>query len=1423
MSSSSTSTSPDEQYGRERVEVLGTVEHRAAGQLLRVKGVINGVNGVFLMDTGATTEFIDKDYAKAAGIVALETKTKIKLANGTIVRALGKTRAIQFELRNHTGRVVSYGKQFEITTLDGYDAILGMSWIEEARPKLVWDVGVAGTGIEVQRRDANGRKQRVRLEIVNREEQQFIANMTVNRGKQEEKIEQEEEKEIPRGQQAQGLYERLIKEFDDVFPKELPSGLPPKREKLEHEIKLKDHRQPPYRRPYKMGPKEMEILKETIDEMMKKGFIQRSQSRYGAPVLFVPKKDGGMRMVIDYREINKITIKNGYPLPSVEELFPIVQGAKWFSKIDLHSGYYQIRIAEKDREKTAFVTRYGSYEFLVLPMGLCNSPATFMELMNWVFEKHLDKFVIVFLDDVLVFSKTLEEHERHLREVLRLLRENRLYAKMSKCDLVREEVDFLGHRLGRNGLDKEDTKVKEIVDWKVPTSRNELQQFLGLANYYRKFVDHYSTIAAPLNALTGSTAKFQWTEKEQNAFEKLKRALVQSPVLKLPDMKLPFVINTDASNEAIGAVLQQDHGNGLQPVAYYSATYTGGQRNYATHEQEMLAVVEALKHWKHLLWGAKVTVRTDHQSLQHFFKQQTLSRRQIRWMEELADYDLEIKYVKGKQNAAADALSRKTTEEQQRTSKTFKELGWNVTLNAARTGRRRGQTREEEKEDWEKCIKAAEQNQDKEENRPEAGAGGAIQMPTQRCTAMNRKGRRCGAKTKRGQYCWQHLRQKEGTRIRQSQLGKQAGNGLFAERDFEPGETIAKYTGDWLYNEDEVWGGNYVLKYNQAKSIDAARTNTGTGRWINDARGSGKRPNARFSYDRRREMALIKATKCIREGEEIYLSYGPNYWPRGQKEEQQAVSAVAPLDVMKELQREAAGDEEYIKLKKTVTAPGSEMGEWEEKDGLIRHNGIIRVPDTQRAKTIVVDQCHDELGHMGRDKTVERVKLRFYWKGMDDWIQKFVSSCVQCQRAKESNQKVPGELMPLPIPTEPWEQVGVDFMGPLKKTRSGKDGIMVVVCHLTKMKHIVPIRMASSAPEIAATMEREVVRLHGVPKIIVSDRDVRFTAGYWIQYWKAKGTEVRFSTAYHPQTDGQTERENRTISQVMRTVVDEQQDDWDRYLPLVEMALNSAVQASTGMSPYKMVYGREMVLPVDRKLETRVTTENPAVEELGKRMEEIWKKATDEIEKAKKRQERNANGRRRKEEFRVGDKVMVSTEEMRLIGTRELNKSVKFLPKYIGPFEVEQVKNRNAYKIRLPPSFRMEPVINITRLKRYVDGESMFPDREVKEDRPAGERLEDANGGAVEWEVEAIWGERGTGRRKQYLVKWKGYPMWENTWEPSENLENAQGVLEQYREALKEKESETTTMAQQMYGMATSNVGEAFKGVKSVTELTKTA
>jgi hypothetical protein len=391
-----------------------------------------------------------------------------------------------------------------------------------------------------------------------------------------------------------------------------------------------------------MSTAELDELKKQLQELTDLGFIRPSESPYGAPVLFVKKKDGVLRMCVDYRALNKITIKNKYPLPHISELFDQTQGAQYYSKIDLRSGYHQVRIVEEDISKTAFRTRYGHFEFLVLPFGLTNAPATFMHLMQTIFRPFLDDFVIVFLDDILIYSKTLEEHKKHIEQVLELLRVNKLYAKKSKCEFFKLSIEFLGHTLSASGKGMQEDKVKAIREWPVPKTAGEVRSFLGLAGWYQEFVKNFSAIVAPISELTHKDKPFVWTDAQQHAFEQLKTAVSSAPVLILPDKTLPFVVQTDASCVAVGASLNQDQGKGLQPVAFLSQKLQPAETRYPVHEQELLAVLVALKKWRHHLHETKVKVQTDHKSLVYLQTQPHLSNRQLRWMEFLGQFDLEI-------------------------------------------------------------------------------------------------------------------------------------------------------------------------------------------------------------------------------------------------------------------------------------------------------------------------------------------------------------------------------------------------------------------------------------------------------------------------------------------------------------------------------------------------------------------------------------------------------------------------------------------------------------------------------------------------------------------------------------------------------------------------------------------------------------
>nr|GEZ51215.1 putative reverse transcriptase domain-containing protein [Tanacetum cinerariifolium] len=324
----------------------------------------------------------------------------------------------------------------------------------------------------------------------------------------------------------------------------------------------------------------------------------------------------------------------------------------------MRSGYHQLRVREEDIPKTAFRTRYGHYEFQVMPFGLTNAPAVFMDLMNQVCKPYLDKFVIVFIDDILIYLKDEKEHEEHLKMILELLKKEELYAKFSRCEFWIPKVQFLGHVIDSQGIHVDPAKIESVKDWASPKSPTEIRQFLGLAGYYRRFIEGFLKIAKPMTKLTQKKVQFEWGDKQEAAFNLLKQKLCSAPILALPEGCEDFIAYCDASNKGLGAVLMQRE----KVISYASRQLKIHEKNYMTHDLELGAVVFALKIWRHYLYGSKCTVFTDHKSLQHILDQKELNMRQRRWLELLSDYDCEIRYHPGKANIVADALSRKERE-----------------------------------------------------------------------------------------------------------------------------------------------------------------------------------------------------------------------------------------------------------------------------------------------------------------------------------------------------------------------------------------------------------------------------------------------------------------------------------------------------------------------------------------------------------------------------------------------------------------------------------------------------------------------------------------------------------------------------------------------------------------------------------------
>ncbi|GKC12363.1 putative reverse transcriptase domain-containing protein [Tanacetum coccineum] len=370
----------------------------------------------------------------------------------------------------------------------------------------------------------------------------FLAHVTTKEVK--DKSEKKKLEDVP-----------IVRDFPEVFLEDLP-GLPPTRQ-VEFQINLIPGAAPIARAPYRLAPSEMKELSEQLKELSDKGFIRPSSSPWGAPVLFVKKKDGSFRMCIDYRELNKLTMKNRYPLLRIDDLFDQLQGSSVYSKIDLRSGYHQLRVREEDIPNTAFRTRYSHYEFQVMPFGLTNAPAVFMDLMNWVCKPYLDKFVIVFIDDILIYSKNKQEHEEHLKLILELLKKEELYAKFSKCEFWIPKVQFLGHVIDSEGIHVDPAKIESIKDWASPKSPTEIRQFLGLLGYYRRFIEGFSKINKPMTKLTQKKVKFEWGDKQEIDFQLLKQKLCSAPILALPEGSEDFIAYCDALKKGLGVVLMQ--------------------------------------------------------------------------------------------------------------------------------------------------------------------------------------------------------------------------------------------------------------------------------------------------------------------------------------------------------------------------------------------------------------------------------------------------------------------------------------------------------------------------------------------------------------------------------------------------------------------------------------------------------------------------------------------------------------------------------------------------------------------------------------------------------------------------------------------------------------------------------------------------
>ena len=608
-----------------------------------------------MIDSGATSSFINNNFVKDNDLPLDKKPSPIPLyvidgrpiVSGEITH---NTIPLNLLITNHSEEIT-----LDVIQLGTYPIVLGLPWLKKHNPTILW------REYHILFKNKYCKKNCISESAILEETddkilalvapQQYISATQLTRSSDESETEINLSK-LP----------IEYSDFVDVFSKESSKKLPPHRP-YDHRIPLLPDSQPPFGPIYPLSEIELKELKSNLKENLDHGFICPSSSPAGAPILFVKKKDGSLRLVVDYRGLNKITIKNRYPLPLIGELLDRLKTAKIFSTIDLRGAYNLVRVAEGEEWKTAFRTRYGHYEYQVMPFGLTNAPASFQHFINDIFSDILDNYVVVYLDDILVFSNNKEDHTQHVREVLQRLRNNSLFGKLEKSNFHNSSAVFLGYIVSSNGIKMDPEKVEAVLSWPTPKCVKDIQSFIGFANFYHRFIKDFSKIVTPLTQLTKQNVKWSWNDSTQHAFDTLKTAFTSAPILNYFNPKLPITVETDASDFAIGAIISQKDEKGLlHPIAFYSRKFTPAELNYEIYDKELLGIVEAFRVWRAYLEGAQhqITVITDHKNLEYFTTTKVLNRRQARWSEILGNYDFIIKYVSGTLNGKPDALSRRS-------------------------------------------------------------------------------------------------------------------------------------------------------------------------------------------------------------------------------------------------------------------------------------------------------------------------------------------------------------------------------------------------------------------------------------------------------------------------------------------------------------------------------------------------------------------------------------------------------------------------------------------------------------------------------------------------------------------------------------------------------------------------------------------
>ena len=1045
-----------------------------------------------------------------------------------------------------------------------------------------------------------------------------------------------------------------------------------------------------------------------IEKLLKKGIIEPSDSPWSSPLVAVSKKDGSVRLCTDYRKVNALLVnKDAYPLPKIDECLETLSGASYFCSLDLASGYHQVAMHEADKERTAFVCRAGLFQYTVMPFGMNNSPATFERLMEITLAGLQWKTLVLYLDDILTFSPTVEEMLARLEEVFKRFEKANLKLKPSKCKLFQTSVEFLGHVVSNEGISCDPKKIEAIDQWQTPKNVKAVRSFVGFCQYYRKYIKDFSNIAAPLYHLTRKRAKFEWNETCENAFLTLKESLVSAPVLAYPTREDEFVLDCDASLYGIGAVLSQIQDGKERPIAYGSKTLSSNQQNYCTTMRELLAIVVFTKHFHHYLWGRKFRIRCDHASLVWLVNFKEPVGMLARWISVLGNYDFEIEHRKGSLHLNADSLSRKVEQKCKREdcetcALETKDCVCKITLDESRDL--------ESKSSCATCTCDTADSiclSDSDDNHNELIANSSLsgQVSSEEDILSIRQSIRplssCNTcdvdlnsltdvKTEIDSDTSGQISSEEnnsctpqcvsfsvGCNIRHS-ISNVDLNSLtdFVETDLPRSLSDSELECDGIHKSEKV----HVITRSKSHKNDVS----------NNIPGSAE------------------PRSTTNSGNQTRLD--PNWI------ESWSVSEIRDMQMQDEI------ISRVIKLKQSRTDPPDKAtlknednefktlcSQWPNLE--IRDNVLCRkwfpvdprdsvctqlvVPRMLRKEILHLLHSHKTAGHLGIAKTLGKLRQRFYWPGHKADVVRWCTHCKACERVNVSLNPKKAPLQPKPV-FRRMDRIACDIMGPMETSHKGNSYILVVADYFSKFTEAYAIP-DMTAQTVADKIVTEWVCRYGCATVLHSDQGRNFESELFTEMCKLLDIHKTRTARYRPNSDGLVERNNRTIKKMLRSVVGSNPKDWEDHLPYVLMAYRATIHEGTKCSPNLLLFGEENRLPVDLLYASSITPELESqcpceyVEWIRGASREAFAKARENLKKSAERQKKLYDRNTFMRYFKVGDWVWVLYPP---------NLQLKFGKGWNGPFLIIKKLGDVNYIVQKHPDGR-KTTLHVDHIKAY--------------------------------------------------------------------------------------------------------------------------